>query len=644
MTSRIVAVCANASAQVTTDAVTWASNAIPLAGITKGAYAESLGLFVAISSDNPGDYLRSTDGVTYTSGVIAVDKNFSDIAWAPALGLFCAISDTHGVSATSSDGVAWALHTLSGDPSAGYKCICWAEGPGLFVASGGGWCITSPDGANWTTTVAGVMPAYLYALAWSPALSLLVGVSTSGIHVMTSPTGAVWTARSAPYTSLCVVWADTLGLFIAPASSAENIMYSADGLTWSSASITPDRGMRAVVWSHGLGKLVTFCSGYNPGVVQLTSTTGTSWSASVYGFAAPGALIASTLPSIATVPNVVNAPYSAAAAAITDAALVVGVVAFESSLTVPNGAIISQSPAAGTITTPGAAVNLVESTGAVTVPDVVGLTAASAAALLGTVGLASAPSGIGHSATVPFGSVISQAPAAGSLVLAGAPVVEVISTPGSLFDVNATVISQYQNSATILRLVENMSEYLNKDIDFGNFYTFVWNVDTAQGFGLDIWGDIVGVGRLLHIVGPSGVFGFETPDIPFDWQPWGQAPFSGGGLSGQSYRLGDAAYRTLILTKALANIVATTPQALNQLVRNLFPGRGRCYVLDLGGMAMRYVFEFELTSVEFAILTQSGALPHPAGVLVSVVVVPGSDNFGFQEAGDAQPFDQGTFY
>ena len=87
------------------------------------------------------------------------------------------------------------------------------------------------------------------------------------------------------------------------------------------------------------------------------------------------------------------------------------------------------------------------------------------------------------------------------------------------------------------------------------------------------------------------------------------------------------------------------------MLRNLFPGRGRCYVIDrgqsntaVGGMQMSFVFEFELTQVEYAILTQSGVLPHPAAVGFNVIVVPGG-LFGFEEAGSQSlPFDDGVFY
>jgi hypothetical protein len=211
-----------------------------------------------------------------------------------------------------------------------------------------------------------------------------------------------------------------------------------------------------------------------------------------------------------------------------------------------------------------------------------------------------------------------------------------------MLNVEQTICSQYANSPTLLQLITNMNDYIDPRQNLLAFYTNVWNVDTAVGFGLNIWGRIVGVSRTIPIPGTTNSFGFANPDIPPDWQNWGNrdqpgagGPFFAGQISTGGFTLNDASYRTLILAKALANIVATTAPALNQLIQNLFPGRGRAYTIDRGNMAMSYIFEFPLTTTEYAILASSGVLPHPAGVLVSIVVIPGG-RFGFAESGTRQ--------
>lgn len=210
-----------------------------------------------------------------------------------------------------------------------------------------------------------------------------------------------------------------------------------------------------------------------------------------------------------------------------------------------------------------------------------------------------------------------------------------------MIDHGRTIISQYGASLTIQQIIENINECLDPRANIQAFYDAVWNVDTAFGKGLDIWGKIVGVSRLLKIPTNLNTFGFRNSSIPDDWRPFGQGTFYTGNSTSQTYLLPDDAYRVLILTKALANIVRTTSPAINALLRNLFPGRGRCYVIDSGSMTMRFVFEFDLTLVEYAILTQSGVLPHPTGVRYSVTVIPGGQ-FGFAEQ-NALPFNDGTF-
>lgn len=211
-----------------------------------------------------------------------------------------------------------------------------------------------------------------------------------------------------------------------------------------------------------------------------------------------------------------------------------------------------------------------------------------------------------------------------------------------MINVEQTIISQYANSATITQLVRNMDQYIDPRADFDTFFDYVWNVETAQGFGLDIWGRIVGISRELLIPAASLYFGFKDA-LPGSY-PFGDQPFYDGTPPvSQAYFLADDAYRKLILCKALANISATNAPTLNQLLQNLFGDRGRCYVNDLGGMALRYTFEFDLTPYEFAIMTQSGALPRPAGVNASLFqsALP---LFGFSEAGvSAAPFGQGVF-
>jgi hypothetical protein len=206
-----------------------------------------------------------------------------------------------------------------------------------------------------------------------------------------------------------------------------------------------------------------------------------------------------------------------------------------------------------------------------------------------------------------------------------------------------TLISQYATAATLRAALDSMNDAIDPRVDLAAFQAAWWDVNTAYGEGLDNWGRIVGVSRLLRIPNTEETFGFATGSIPEDWEPFNQGVFYTGTGATQAYVLDDATYRVLILTKALANITSTTSRGLNTLLRMLFPNRGRAYVLDNGGMSMTFVFGFSLTAAEYAILTESGVMPHPAGVAYNVIVIA-SRYFGFQGSSRSTPFNVAPFF
>lgn len=194
----------------------------------------------------------------------------------------------------------------------------------------------------------------------------------------------------------------------------------------------------------------------------------------------------------------------------------------------------------------------------------------------------------------------------------------------SVAPTDPTLLGQYANSPIITGLMEAFQQWFDPTANLQSFYSYVWNINTAQGFGLDIWGSILGVTRYLQVPSSSQFFGFNDGSNPADVAPFNQAPFySGSGLT-QVYALSDDAYRTLLLAKAFANICQTTIPMLNQLVMTLFGSYGQCYVTDGLNMTMTYVFGFAPTTVQKAIIQQSGVLPHPTGVAVTYTFAGGT--------------------
>lgn len=191
------------------------------------------------------------------------------------------------------------------------------------------------------------------------------------------------------------------------------------------------------------------------------------------------------------------------------------------------------------------------------------------------------------------------------------------------FDWFSTVISQYANSPILLQLIANVSDYIDPTANFDQFFALVFNVDTAQGYGLDVWGRIVGVSRVLRLPAPGNYFDFtaSAPASPVpntDRHSFNESIFYGGGSLTSNFSLTDAAFRKLILAKALANICDGSVPGINQILINLFGIYGNCYVIDGGDMTLIYRFATTLSAVDYAIISQSGVLPRPASVSTTI--------------------------
>jgi len=182
---------------------------------------------------------------------------------------------------------------------------------------------------------------------------------------------------------------------------------------------------------------------------------------------------------------------------------------------------------------------------------------------------------------------------------------------GPFFDVFLTILSQYANSPVLLKLIAYFSEWLDPASRFDTFYRNVWDITTARGHGLDVWGRILGVTRVLEV--PTGEYlGFQQDD---EARPFGFGILYRGGRSTNSAALTDAAYRLLLLAKAALNITNASTPAINQILLALFSDG---YVRDNQNMTITYVFSRALLPVEKAIVFQSGAIPKPVGVSFTV--------------------------
>lgn len=187
------------------------------------------------------------------------------------------------------------------------------------------------------------------------------------------------------------------------------------------------------------------------------------------------------------------------------------------------------------------------------------------------------------------------------------------------FDAWSTVMSQYANSPILMQMIMNFQDCVDQTRNIDLFFDSVINIQTATGYGLDVWGRIVAVNRVLKISAGPPYFGWEEG---LDYQPFGPGglgPFYSGQKLTDNYILSDDGFRVLILAKAFSNICDGSVESINRLLLTLFGSSGKAYVRDNNDMTFDYVFEFQLTALQSAILTNSGVFPKPTGVSYSVV-------------------------
>ncbi|RAX13810.1 DUF2612 domain-containing protein [Photorhabdus bodei] len=190
-------------------------------------------------------------------------------------------------------------------------------------------------------------------------------------------------------------------------------------------------------------------------------------------------------------------------------------------------------------------------------------------------------------------------------------------------NMGATILAQYAASPKLNSLIRSFNAAVSSAEFINTFYDLIWNIDTANTYGLDVWGKIVNVSRRLTVNENAKYLGFGEAllSVPTTTDPnsFNQAPFYAGESKTKTIELSDQMYRKLIMMKAMSNISDCTIPNINRMLVYMFSNSGRAYVTDDGNMKMSYVFEFQLSTAELAIVQTSGALPYPVGVSVAIV-------------------------
>lgn len=182
-----------------------------------------------------------------------------------------------------------------------------------------------------------------------------------------------------------------------------------------------------------------------------------------------------------------------------------------------------------------------------------------------------------------------------------------------LIDLNGVYLWQYEQADTVKKLIENKQKFLKENVEdfWDNWIKNVFNIDTADSFGLNIWGTILGVGR------PSYVD------------------------EGQTIDFSDEQYRRVLKGRILLMLSNGSVSSINAYLNYLFPDKP-VFAVDYYDMSLNIVFYYTPDASEMAVIQMDGFLPRPAGVEVNYVIIPPDEVFGF-DGQELANFDNGAF-
>lgn len=207
------------------------------------------------------------------------------------------------------------------------------------------------------------------------------------------------------------------------------------------------------------------------------------------------------------------------------------------------------------------------------------------------------------------------------------------------FDIGLTIQSQYSASPHIVALVNGFWSCLDPSADIELIFNKMINPITAEGFGLDVWGRIVAIGReytskdtILPYWGYKAPLGTDNPRM----RNFNNAPFYKE-VTGK-VKLNDQAYRTYIFLKAMINIGNGSLSSLNRMISVLFPSV-KIVLLHVDTMVLRIVIQSELAQSDLDALLNLPWLPAGVGLEIYQVITP---TWGLEGSG-LETLDNGTF-
>lgn len=195
-------------------------------------------------------------------------------------------------------------------------------------------------------------------------------------------------------------------------------------------------------------------------------------------------------------------------------------------------------------------------------------------------------------------------------------------------DVSEAILWQYNNAPNLISLVNKIQEYYDKaNVKFWqDWHRDVFDVDTANAFGLEVWSRILGIesGVAFEPQKDKIAFGFGKNRKRFGLKS--NFGSRSGGFTGFTLEQ----KRLLIKARVFELTQSPTLTNINRwLKQNLWEGESKVYVSDPMNMKTAiYTFLYQPNGFVMFMLDNIDFLPRPSTVNVEYRII-GKDAFGF---------------
>lgn len=204
-------------------------------------------------------------------------------------------------------------------------------------------------------------------------------------------------------------------------------------------------------------------------------------------------------------------------------------------------------------------------------------------------------------------------------------------------DLLQALLWQHNNAPRITALMrlKNLWYQTNQEEFWTAWVRDVFDLRTANEFGLKVWSIILGIPLTMIFEPGQGVkFGFGEFNKNFNNGNFGTLGSVSAGLTADQARL-------LLQLRYFQLICRPTVPEINQFLAYVFRGQGNVFCKDTNDMQyVIYSFGFAPGSMLMKMLVYYDVLPRPAGVGVQIIV-EGRPVFGFGDFN--RNFNNGTF-